>query len=305
MRDYFTKNSKLRVAAILIATFVIFIALKAQQSKSQSSISPSGNSISSTSHASRKLGNANLTSDSSGKQILPLTLPPGNPQTNVENEGVLVDRILSDDDAILAKGRVSFTADTTLQSTHAAEIAARLKHLESLTSKDWGGQPNLLVNEIRAARGFQIPLDQVEALLAGKELYGWTEGQRNWIGDELMIMLRQEVPKEAYRIFQQVLADTNAPDAMRDYSIQHISHMVAANQVGAEGVAAIRAALDSGDPIYASTALISLHRLSASQPQFISPEQVAAMAQLQVKSTDQRIQLTAKAIRKEWEAKSR
>lgn len=272
--------------------------------------SPSGVTTDRKTTSARYGNNASLSGSSSVNQInsteaapaQSLSFPAGTVLAEGPERETQVSRELIGDDAILASGDVhgDFRSDHTSEKS-----LLRQKRLESITAKDWQAKPNLLVNEIRTARGFQIPLDQVEVLLAGKDLYGWSEGQRNWIGDELMIMLRQDVPQEAYRIFQQVLADANAPDAMRDYSIQHISHMVAANQVGAEGVGVIRAALDSGDPIYASTALISLHRLSASQPQFISPEQVAAMAQQQVNSTDQRLRLTAQAIRKEWEAQTR
>lgn len=224
-----------------------------------------------------------------------LSLPSGMIVSDVIETEAKLKRALSNDDVILITGGV--IGDTTAHDSK--EIISRETRLESITAKDWQGQANLLINEIRAALGFQVPLDQIEVLLSGKDLYGWPEGQRNWIGDEMMTMLRQEVPQEAYRIFQQVIADTNAPNAMRDYSIQHISHMVIANQIGAEGVAVIRAALDSGDPIYASTALISLHRLSEETPQWISSTEVQAAAKNYQDSTDQRLQATAKAILKE------
>ena len=225
-----------------------------------------------------------------------LSLPSGMTVADVIETETKLKRALSGDDVILITGGV---LRDTASAHDSNEVISRETRLESITAKDWQGQANLLINEIRAARGFQVPLDQIEALLSGKELYGWPEGQRNWIGDEMMTMLRQEVPKEAYRIFQQVLADTSAPSAMRDYSIQHISHMVTANQLGAEGVAVIRAALDSGDPIYASTSLISLHRLSEETPQWVSSTEVQAAAKRHQGSTDQRLQATSVAILKD------
>jgi hypothetical protein len=226
-----------------------------------------------------------------------LSLPVGAVVKDSPEKELSPARSIVTEDAILAAGSIQLASTSVLPS---ADKASREKSLESIIAKDWQGQPNLLVNEIRAARGFQIPLMEVEDFLAGRDMLGWNEGQRNWIGDELMIMLRQEVPQEAYRIFQSVLADPSAPDAMRDYSVQHISHLVAAGQVGKEGVTVIRNALESGDPIYASTALVSLHRLSTTQPQFISPEQVIKVAKQLENSPDQRTQLTAKAIGVEW-----
>ncbi len=230
----------------------------------------------------------------------PLALPPGSlPSIEKEADAVEVQeryqRAIAEDDAILAAGGV-IEATPKLPADEAFTRGARLK---SIQAKDWENKSNLLVNELRAGKGFEVGLDQVEAFLRGKDLYGWPEGQRNWIGDEMMTMLREEVPAKAYEIFYSIQADASAPDAMRDYSIQHISHLIADGQVGQEGVDVIRAAYESGNPVLAGTALISLHRLNEKTPDFIKAEDVQRYAQQSQSSTDERLKATAQAILKE------
>jgi hypothetical protein len=282
-----------------IAGFLAWMEIDPYSPRREATLSPDAQINSNSS--SRPRSSPNIGSAGEGDRLgQALSLPDGAVvEDGPEREQQSIRELLCDD-SILAMGSVR---ENTLSVSNSEEKASRQKRLESINSKDWQGQPNLLVNEIRAARGFQIPLTVVEDFLAGRDMRGWNDGQRNWIGDELMIMLRQEVPQEAYRIFQSLLADPSAPDAMRDYSVQHISHLIAARQVGKEGVAVIRAALDSGDPIYASTALVSLHRLSTTQPQWISPEQVAELASQHQHRTDLRMQRSAKAIRQEWDAR--
>jgi hypothetical protein len=204
-------------------------------------------------------------------------------------------RLIAEDDEILAAGGV-IEAKPKLAAEEAVSRGARLK---SILAKDWDGQGNLLVNELRAGKGFEVGLDQVETFLRGKDLYGWPEGQRNWIGDEMMTMLRQEVPAKAYEIFRDIQSNANAPEAMRDYSIQHISHLIADGQVGQEGADLIRAAYESGNNVLASTALISLHRLSEKTSEFVKAEDVKRYAQDSVNSTDERLKATAQAILKD------
>lgn len=157
------------------------------------------------------------------------------------------------------------------------------------------------MNELRAGKGFEVEFVTVETFLRGKDLFGWPEEQRNWIGDEMMTMLRQEMPDKAYELFRDIQADATAPDAMRDYSIQHISHLVADGKAGKEGVELIREAYKSGNSVLASTALISLHRLSEKTPEFVKVEQVKSFAQESAASTDERLKATAQAILKESE----
>jgi hypothetical protein len=235
-------------------------------------------------------------------EVKPLLLPTGSlPSIEKEVDSAEVQesnkRVISGNDAILAAGGV-IEAKPKLVAEEAVSRGARLK---SILAKDWESKANLLVNDLRAGKGFEIGLDQVEAFLRGKDLYGWPEGQRNWIGDEMMTMLRQEMPAKAYEIFRDIQADASAPDAMRDYSIQHISHLIADGQVGQEGVSLIRAALESNNPILASTALISLRRLSEKTPQWITPDTVTQQAKTYQNSTDERLKATAQAILKELE----
>lgn len=233
-------------------------------------------------------------------EVKPLVLPPGAlPSIETEADAAEVpernQRMIADDEAILAAGGV-IEARPKLAAEEAVSRGARLK---SILAKDWDGKGNLLVNELRAGRGFEVGLDQVESFLRGKDLYGWPEGQRNWIGDEMMTMLRQEVPAKAYEIFRDIQADANAPEAMRDYSIQHISHLIGDGQVGKEGVDLIRQAYESGNTVLASTALVSLHRLSEKLPELISPQDVKTYAEQSQNSSDLRLQQSALAILKE------
>jgi hypothetical protein len=233
-------------------------------------------------------------------EVKSLLLPPGSSPT-IEKEVDATEaqqrnqRVIAEDDAILATGGV-------IEAPHkraTVDQLARDTRLKSILAKDWQGQGNLLVNELRANRGFEVEFTTVEFFLRGKDLYGWPEVQRNWIGDEMMTMLRQEMPAKAYELFRDIQADAAAPDAMRDYSIQHISHLIADGAVGQEGVALIRAALESNNPVLASTALMSLHRLSEKSPALMKAEEVKEYAQRYENSQDERLKISAAAILKE------
>jgi len=226
-----------------------------------------------------------------------LAIPPGsspliNEVVNVEDGQELNQRVIAEEDAILAAGGVL----ARRPKMSAPAPLSRSVRLNSISAKDWDGKVNLFVVELRAGKGFEVRLDQVEIFLSGKDLYGWEEGHRNWIGDEMMTMLRQEMPAKAYEIFREIQADATAPDAMRDYSIQHISHLIADSHVGQEGAELIRAAYESGNTVLASTALISLHRLSEKTPEFVKAEDVKRYAQDSVNSSDERLKATAQAI---------
>ncbi len=225
-----------------------------------------------------------------------LSIAPGDvKRLSDEEEENIPARPISSDDAILAAGGL----EVKQAAPQAAGVLdSRKARLKSIMAKDWEGQGHLLVNELRAARGFEVPLQTVEDFLRGKDLFGWPEGQRNWIGDEMMTMLRQEVPHKAYELFRDIQADVNAPDAMRDYSIQHISHLIADGHVGQEGVHLIRMAYESGNPVLASTALISLHRLSEKTPDSIPAKTVRQYAEKSANSQDARLSATARSILK-------
>lgn len=211
-----------------------------------------------------------------------------------ETERTLPKREISKEDSILMKGGVLEN-----QSASVAEDSKRVDRLKSIRAEDWEGKSNLLVNALRAGNGFEVKWENVEDFLKGKQSWGWPEGARKWIGDEMMSMLRQEMPQEAYHLFRDIVADADAPDAMRDYGIQHISHLVADQQQGGEAVEVIRKALLSGDPVVASTALMSLHRLSESAPQWVGKEEVKTIAKRYFKSSDNRLRMSADAILKE------
>ena len=288
----------LAFAALMVAGFFVW---KKRAAAIKSSLDDGRNEAVATKSKRGKLRED--TGNSPVEEIIeskPLALPPGSlPSIEKEADAVEVQerkqRTITGDDAILAAGGV-IEATPKLPVDDAVSRGARLK---SILAKDWESKANLLVNELRAGKGFEVGLDQVEAFLRGKDLYGWPEGQRNWIGDEMMTMLRQEMPAKAYEIFRDIQADASAPDAMRDYSIQHISHLIADGQVGQEGVALIRAALESNNPVLASTALISLHRLSEKTPQWITPDTVTQQAKTYQNSTDERLKATAQAILKD------
>jgi hypothetical protein len=201
-----------------------------------------------------------------------LSIPPADVKGLPDDDGdaILLARAISSDDAILAAGGLG---EVKAKEPSVSE-ELRKARLKSILAKDWQGQGNLLVNELRAGKGFEVEFSTVEAFLRGKDLFSWPEEQRNWIGDEMMTLLRPEMPVKAYELFRDIQADANAPDAMRDYSIQHISHLVADGKAGKEGVALLRTALESRNPVLEATALISLHRLSETSPDLISAEDV-------------------------------
>lgn len=304
------KHRNLYVIALLLLTAGLFVWWGLRGGEKRTREDDASQNVSSTNApregrvSSRSTQNSVLAAvreDQSGevRNGKALSIPPGSVrELSVDNENAdVAARAISSDDAILAAGGLGEV------KAKAPEVSEELrkKRLKSIVAKDWGESANLLVNELRAGKGFEVPLENVEAFLRGKDLFGWPEGQRNWIGDEMMTMLRQEVPQKAYELFSNIQTDGSAPEAMRDYSIQHISHLIADGQVGQEGADLIRAAYQSGNTVLASTALISLHRLSEKSPEFVKADDVKRYAQDSVNSTDERLKATAQAILKEGE----
>ncbi len=196
------------------------------------------------------------------------------------------------DDDILIRGGVLPAAAKT------ASAGDKATGPRSIKSEDWKGAANLLVNALRGGDRFEVNRDQLMDFLRGKDLLGWPESARNWIGDELMTALRQDMPKSAFEDLKSIAADSTAPAALRDYSIQHISHLVTSGVIGPEGVDYIWQTLEENDPQTLGTALISLHRLSEQVPELASAKQVQAAAERLKESPDERTRITAASILK-------
>lgn len=190
-------------------------------------------------------------------------------------------------------------AKPTVRAEPAHNLPQRRK---SLKSGDWNGNANLLIKNIRN-RGFQFAHSEVMDFLQGKDLLGWSEDFRNWIGDELMTMLEEDESINVFADLKGILENLAAPSAMRDYSVQHISHLVKAGVIGQEGTDYIWQVFKQMDPVTASTALISLHRMSEQVPKLVSAEKVKQTAEKYLTSTDVRLSMTAKAIIKDSQKK--
>lgn len=201
-------------------------------------------------------------------------------------------RPLIPDDDILTRGGVLPDAPKMLVT------GDKVKGPRSIKSQDWKGEGNLLVNALRAGDQFEVDHDQLIGFLRGRDLLGWPEGYRNWIGDELMTALRQDMPKSAFEDLKLVEADSTAPAAMRDYSVQHISHLVTGGVIGQEGADYIWKTLEENDPLTLSTALISLHRLSEQVPDLVSAAKVRVAAERLKENPDERTRITAESILK-------
>ena len=211
-----------------------------------------------------------------------------------DDSSSLVSRIPLSDDDILAVGGV-----VAVQARYVPKTADSTDWLRSIKSEDWNGEANLLVNALRAADRFEVNHDELMSFLNGSDLLGWPEGLRNWIGDELMTALRQDMPASAFGDLKSVAENPTAPAAMRDYSVQHISHLVTSGVLGQEGTAYIWQTLAKNDPQTLGTALISLHRLMEQVPDLVSVEEVRSAAERLNGSSDERTRITAGAILKE------
>jgi hypothetical protein len=178
----------------------------------------------------------------------------------------------------------------------AAPVAAAANQLQSLRAADWKSKANQLVNALRAGQGIDLDHAQVMDFLQGKDLLGWPESYRNWIGDELMIVLVKDLPERAFADFRTIQENTAAPAAMRDYSVQHIGELVTKAIAGAEGADYLWQTLGQNDPVTLSTTLITLHLLSGEKPGLVSASRVAEAAQSLLNHPDLRTQITAKSI---------
>jgi len=142
----------------------------------------------------------------------------------------------------------------------------------------------------------EIDHAQMMDFLQGQNTHGWPESYRNWIGDELMIVLCRDLPERAFADLRTIQENPAAPAAMRDYSVQHIADLVATQAIDPSAAAYVWQVLAQNDPATLSTALISLHNLSADQPDLVSASRVAEAAQKLVTHADLRTQITAKSI---------
>jgi len=178
----------------------------------------------------------------------------------------------------------------------AAPSAPAANPLHSLQAADWKNQANQLVNALRAGKRVDLDHALVMDFLQGKDLFGWPESSRNWIGDELMIVLVKDLPERAFADLRIIQENPAAPAAMRDYSVQHIGDLVANGTIDQVGVDYIWQTLAQNDPATASTALVILHRLSEQRPALVPAARVAEAARKLLASTDERSQITAKSI---------
>jgi hypothetical protein len=202
---------------------------------------------------------------------------------------------LRTDDDILAMGKVVPVAAKSVAGTENQARGPR-----SIKSADWKGAANLLVNALRTGDHFEVNHDQLMDFLRGRDLLGWPEGYRNWIGDELMTALRQDMPGSAFADLKSIEANNMAPAAMRDYCVQHISHLVTGGVIGKEGADFIWQTLEKNDPQTLSTALVSLHRLSEQKPNLVTAKEVQAAAERLKENPDERTRITAESILKQW-----
>lgn len=166
----------------------------------------------------------------------------------------------------------------------------------SIHAADWKNKVNQLVSALRAGKGAEIDHALMMDFLQGKDLQGWSPDYRNWIGDELMIVLVKDLPERAFGDLKTIQENPAAPAAMRDYSVQHIGDLVGNGTINQAGVDYIWQTLAQNDPATASTALVILHRLSEQKPALVPAARVAEAAQKLLASADQRSQITAKSI---------
>lgn len=202
------------------------------------------------------------------------------------------------DTAILTKAGL-IAPPTKLAKEKPKQRVADAAPLVSLKSTDWKGNSDALVNALRARGGLSIDHIAIMNLLLGKELFGWQEIDRDWIGDELMTFLRHDEPERAFATLKSIQESPSAPPAMRDYSIQHISRLVIDKIIAREGSEYIWQTFRKNDAITTSTALISLHRVSEQTPNLVSPDAVIHEAMQLLSSGDERLQVTAQAIVKD------
>jgi hypothetical protein len=207
--------------------------------------------------------------------------------------GTLSTRKLLTDDEILVMGGVLPVPGKTSSMTGVQTGKTR-----SIKAEEWNGAPNLLVNALRSGDRFEINHNELMDFLRGKDLLGWPEGYRNWIGDELMTALRQDMPQTAFEDLKSIVDNPAAPAAMRDYSVQHISHLMTSGVIGKEGADYIWETLGKNDAQTLSTALISLHRLSEQVPGLVSAKEVMVAAERLKENPDGRTRLTAESILK-------
>ena len=124
------------------------------------------------------------------------------------------------------RGRVILTPAEVLRL--AGEPTGRegedLRVRESLERELWDGHSHLLVQALERGRGIALEHEQVMAFLQG-EKGGWSDNSYRWIADELMTILREEMPETTLADLSGLVENTGLDAAIRGYALQHVGHL--------------------------------------------------------------------------------
>ncbi|MEM9445750.1 MAG: hypothetical protein AAGA18_10405 [Verrucomicrobiota bacterium] len=201
---------------------------------------------------------------------------------------------------VLGKAETSTHARQALQPSATNKGNQRIDNngFTTMKAEAWSHNAYEFVNHLRQAPDLKLKHDEIMDFLDGISHSGWDENYRNWIGDELMTALRVDTPETAYADLLRILDSDSSSEAMKDYSIQHIAHLINDNIVGAEAVGRLWHELNKGDAATAGTSLMALYRISESQAELVDQNQIInfAMNTLQEGSNDSRLLDSSKGI---------
>ena len=165
----------------------------------------------------------------------------------------------------------------------------------SLDSEEWDGQAYLLVEELELGRGIELTHAQVMEFLSGEQA-GWSDNYYRWISDELMTVLREDLPETAYQDLMSLVTNTELNEAIRGYALQHVGHLADQGVNTEEAVESLWRLARGEDYDLKSTALVGLYQYAKLHPEVQAVEPVIELAGQLVESEDKNTRVTAEGI---------
>ncbi len=165
----------------------------------------------------------------------------------------------------------------------------------SLDSEEWDGQAYLLVEELELGRGIELTHAQVMEFLSGEQA-GWSDNYYRWISDELMTVLREDLPETAYEDLMSLVTNTELNEAIRGYALQHVGHLADQGVNTEEAVESLWRLAQGEDYELKSTALVGLYQYAKLHPEVQAVEPVIELAGQLVESEDKNTRVTAEGI---------
>jgi len=168
---------------------------------------------------------------------------------------------------------------------------------ESLVKEDWEGHSHLLVQALETGKGIALEHEQVMHFLNGDK-GEWSDNSYRWIADELMTILREDLPETTLQDLSSLVTNSSLDDGIRGYALQHVGHLADQGVNVPESLDLMWQSARGGDSDLQSTALLGLYQFAKRHPEQLPIQDVIDYAETMIESGDRNTVTTAEAILK-------